>query len=68
MGDLARSGAEAVVVAARASFPLGMALSAGRRAALLDWARAGRLVVEDDYDAEFPPSTARRWARCRPRR
>jgi GntR family transcriptional regulator/MocR family aminotransferase len=30
--------------------PLGVALSVDRRAALLAW---GRLVVEDDYDAEF---------------
>jgi GntR family transcriptional regulator/MocR family aminotransferase len=28
-------------------------LSPSRRAALLEWARAGGLVVEDDYDAEF---------------
>ncbi|WP_436498072.1 PLP-dependent aminotransferase family protein [Actinokineospora sp. HUAS TT18] len=35
-------------------FPLGMAMSAARRAALLEWAtRAGAVVVEDDYDSEF---------------
>jgi GntR family transcriptional regulator / MocR family aminotransferase len=33
--------------------PTGVVLSPGRRAALVDWARAGGLVVEDDYDAEF---------------
>ena len=33
--------------------PTGVVLSPRRRAALMDWARAGGLVVEDDYDAEF---------------
>ena len=33
--------------------PTGVALSPSRRTALLDWARAGGLVIEDDYDAEF---------------
>jgi GntR family transcriptional regulator / MocR family aminotransferase len=33
--------------------PTGVVLSPGRRAALVDWARAGGLVIEDDYDAEF---------------
>jgi GntR family transcriptional regulator/MocR family aminotransferase len=34
--------------------PLGFALSAARRSALLEWARTtGGLVVEDDYDGEF---------------
>lgn len=33
--------------------PTGVVLSPRRRAALVDWARAGGLVVEDDYDAEF---------------
>ncbi|WP_431031105.1 PLP-dependent aminotransferase family protein [Plantibacter sp. RU18] len=35
-------------------FPTGHALSADRRNALLDWARAtGGVVLEDDYDGEF---------------
>jgi GntR family transcriptional regulator / MocR family aminotransferase len=35
-------------------FPLGMAMSARRRAALLDFAAAsGAVVIEDDYDGEF---------------
>lgn len=35
-------------------FPLGCAMSARRRAALLDFARArGAVVIEDDYDCEF---------------
>jgi GntR family transcriptional regulator / MocR family aminotransferase len=35
-------------------FPLGVVLSTERRAGLIDWvARAGALVLEDDYDAEY---------------
>jgi GntR family transcriptional regulator/MocR family aminotransferase len=33
--------------------PTGVVLSPGRRAALIEWAHAGGLVIEDDYDAEF---------------
>ncbi len=34
--------------------PLGVALAPHRRAALLDWAAGGeRVLIEDDYDAEF---------------
>jgi GntR family transcriptional regulator/MocR family aminotransferase len=33
--------------------PTGVVLSPPRRAALVAWARAGGLVIEDDYDAEF---------------
>jgi GntR family transcriptional regulator / MocR family aminotransferase len=44
----------AVVVSPAHHFPLGVALSSGRRRALLDWAVAGgRLVIEHDYDAHF---------------
>ena len=51
---LERAGADAVVVTPAHQFPLGMALSPERRAALLAWAADGeRLIVEDDYDAEF---------------
>ena len=35
-------------------FPLGMAMSLRRRAALLEWAeRRGAVIIEDDYDSEF---------------
>ncbi|MBW8760957.1 MAG: PLP-dependent aminotransferase family protein, partial [Burkholderiales bacterium] len=35
-------------------FPLGVAMSAARRRALLAWAaRTGAVVIEDDYDSEF---------------
>ena len=44
----------AVVVSPDHQFPLGVALSAERRRALLDWAVAGdRLVIEHDYDGHF---------------
>jgi GntR family transcriptional regulator/MocR family aminotransferase len=46
--------ADAAIVAPAHQYPTGTVLAPERRRALLDWARAGeRLVVEDDYDAEF---------------
>jgi GntR family transcriptional regulator / MocR family aminotransferase len=33
--------------------PTGVVLSPARRGELIGWARAGGLVIEDDYDAEF---------------
>ncbi|ADB50912.1 MocR-like pyridoxine biosynthesis transcription factor PdxR [Conexibacter woesei] len=50
---LARTTARAVVTTPTHQFPLGVALAPARRARLLDWAREHRLVIEDDYDAEF---------------
>ncbi|HTE61582.1 MAG TPA: PLP-dependent aminotransferase family protein [Solirubrobacteraceae bacterium] len=51
---LAASGAEAVVVTPSHQFPTGAVMGPQRRHALLAWARAGdRIVIEDDYDAEF---------------
>jgi GntR family transcriptional regulator/MocR family aminotransferase len=51
---LAASGAEVVVVTPSHQFPTGAVMGPERRHALLAWARAGdRLVIEDDYDAEF---------------
>lgn len=47
---LAASGAHAALVTPAHQMPLGVALSVGRRAALLAW---NGLVIEDDYDAEF---------------
>jgi GntR family transcriptional regulator/MocR family aminotransferase len=48
-------GDERVVVCTPAhQYPMGVVLSAARRAALVDWARAGDAwIVEDDYDGEF---------------
>ncbi|MFI7618058.1 PLP-dependent aminotransferase family protein [Nonomuraea terrae] len=45
---------EAVLVTPAHQFPTGVVLSPERRAALVEWAHAGhRIVLEDDYDAEF---------------
>ncbi|MFF5289319.1 MocR-like pyridoxine biosynthesis transcription factor PdxR [Paractinoplanes globisporus] len=49
-----RNGVGAVLLTPAHQFPTGVALSAERRAAALDWARAtGGLILEDDYDGEF---------------
>jgi GntR family transcriptional regulator/MocR family aminotransferase len=46
--------ARLVYVTPSHQFPLGMAMSLPRRAALLAWAeRSGAVVIEDDYDSEF---------------
>ena len=46
--------AGAVLVTPAHQAPRGVALTPERRAALVAWARAGeRVVIEDDYDAEF---------------
>lgn len=43
----------AVVTAPAHQFPLGVPLSTQRRNQLLSWAREDRVIIEDDYDAEF---------------
>jgi GntR family transcriptional regulator/MocR family aminotransferase len=54
VGDLAASGAQAVVVTPAHQSPTGVVLSPARRHALTDWARRDdRYVIEDDYDSEF---------------
>lgn len=51
---LAGLGVDAVLVTPAHQFPTGVPLSARRRAALGEWARAsGATVIEDDYDGEF---------------
>src|SRR5580692_2439209 len=51
---LANTGARAVLVTPAHQFPTGVVLSRERRAALIEWAEDGeRLIVEDDYDAEY---------------
>jgi GntR family transcriptional regulator/MocR family aminotransferase len=46
--------ARAVYVTPSHQFPLGVTMSVTRRLALLAWAaRAGAVVLEDDYDSEF---------------
>jgi GntR family transcriptional regulator/MocR family aminotransferase len=54
VGELAASGAQAVVVTPAHQSPTGVVLSPPRRHALTDWARhGGGYVIEDDYDSEF---------------
>jgi len=53
VGELAASGAQAVVVTPAHQTPTGVVLSPARRHALTDWARRGGYVIEDDYDSEF---------------
>jgi GntR family transcriptional regulator / MocR family aminotransferase len=44
----------AAIVTPAHQFPTGCVLSSERRAALIEWAEQGeRLIVEDDYDAEY---------------
>ena len=52
--DLRGEAVDAVAVAPAHQYPSGAVLSPERRTAILDWARAGRrLVIEDDFDAEY---------------
>jgi GntR family transcriptional regulator/MocR family aminotransferase len=52
--SLRESGASAVLVTPAHQFPTGRVLSRERRTALIEWAEIGdRLIVEDDFDAEF---------------
>ena len=51
---LTRSAGDAVLVTPAHQFPTGSVMAADRRAALVRWARErDRLIIEDDYDAEF---------------
>ncbi len=51
---LEASPAGVVVVTPAHQFPTGAVLSRARRAALVEWAEKGdRLIVEDDFDAEY---------------
>jgi GntR family transcriptional regulator/MocR family aminotransferase len=51
---LIESDAAVVVVTPAHQFPTGAVLSPARRAALVEWAeREERLIVEDDFDAEY---------------
>ncbi len=50
---LADSGARTVLSTPAHQSPTGVVLSSARRTALVEWARAGHLVIEDDYDAEY---------------
>jgi GntR family transcriptional regulator/MocR family aminotransferase len=50
---LADSGATAVLATPAHQSPTGVVLSAARRTQLLGWVRGGRVIIEDDYDAEY---------------
>lgn len=50
---LAETGERAVLITPAHQFPTGVVLAPSRRGALLDWARRGGLIIEDDYDAEY---------------
>jgi GntR family transcriptional regulator/MocR family aminotransferase len=51
---LEATSATAVVVTPAHQFPTGCVLGSRRRAALIEWAEQGeRLIVEDDFDAEY---------------
>jgi GntR family transcriptional regulator/MocR family aminotransferase len=62
--ELHASGVPAVMLTPAHQFPTGVVLSGDRRRQLMHWARAGGLVIEDDYDAEHrydrPPVPALR--------
>ena len=49
---LGRTGVSAVFTTPAHQYPTGVVLAPLRRRALLDWARHGGIVIEDDYDAE----------------
>jgi GntR family transcriptional regulator / MocR family aminotransferase len=51
--QLANTDASAVLVTSAHQFPTGAVLGPERRAALIEWAEEERLIVEDDYDAEY---------------
>jgi GntR family transcriptional regulator/MocR family aminotransferase len=50
---LARTDASAVLVTPAHQFPTGAVLAPERRAALIEWAGDGCLIIEDDYDSEY---------------
>ncbi|MFF1375964.1 PLP-dependent aminotransferase family protein [Streptomyces sp. NPDC058308] len=49
---LRATGAPAVLLTPAHQFPTGVVLGGERRRELMDWARDGGLIIEDDYDAE----------------
>ncbi|WP_437106064.1 PLP-dependent aminotransferase family protein, partial [Streptomyces flaveolus] len=61
---LRAAGARAVLLTPAHQFPTGVVTSGERRRELLEWARDGGLILEDDYDAEHrydrPPVPALR--------
>ncbi|WP_433133392.1 PLP-dependent aminotransferase family protein [Micromonospora sp. CA-240977] len=62
--ELVASEARTVLLTPAHQFPTGVVLDGDRRRQLVDWAHAGGLIIEDDYDAEHrydrPPVPALR--------
>jgi GntR family transcriptional regulator/MocR family aminotransferase len=50
---LVASDARVVFLTPAHQFPTGVVLAPERRRAVLEWSRDGKVVVEDDYDAEY---------------
>jgi len=50
--DLRATGVDTALLTPAHQFPTGVVLAPHRRRELLEWAAGGRLVIEDDYDAE----------------
>ncbi|WP_166906979.1 PLP-dependent aminotransferase family protein [Mycobacterium sp. DL440] len=53
VGALAATDATTVLTTPAHQSPTGVVLSAARRTELLEWGQPGRLIIEDDYDAEY---------------
>ncbi|MGB6208939.1 PLP-dependent aminotransferase family protein, partial [Mycobacterium sp.] len=53
VATLRETRATAVLTTPAHQSPTGVVMSSPRRAALLEWSRAGNLIIEDDYDAEY---------------
>jgi GntR family transcriptional regulator / MocR family aminotransferase len=53
IADLIGSGVRTALLTPAHQFPTGVVLAPERRQQLLDWAAPGRLIIEDDYDAEY---------------
>ncbi|CAN5540593.1 PLP-dependent aminotransferase family protein [soil metagenome] len=49
----AATGAKAVYLTPSHQYPTGATLALERRLTILEWARTGRWIIEDDYDSEF---------------
>jgi GntR family transcriptional regulator / MocR family aminotransferase len=62
--ELRATDARAVLLTPAHQFPTGVVLDGERRRELMQWAAEGRLIIEDDYDAEHrydrPPAPALR--------
>ena len=52
VSELEATGLTATLLTPAHQFPTGVLLAPHRRRHLLDWARRGGLIIEDDYDAE----------------